>query len=87
MRSGLGAEPWPFLDIGQRVRLEEGPLAGLEGLLIEVSKKQRLIVSVTLLRRSVAVEVQREWIRPLDCNKPTILSPWKPQLAAAAISR
>jgi transcription antitermination factor NusG len=87
MRSGLGAEPWPFLDIGQRVRLEEGPLAGLEGLLIEVCKKQRLIVSVTLLRRSVAVEVQREWVRPLDCNKPTILSPWKPQLAAAAISR
>ena len=84
MRSGLWAEPWPFLDVGQRVRLEEGPLAGLEGLLIEVRKEQRLIVSVTLLKRSVAVEIERDWVRPLDCNRSKILSTLKPQLAAAA---
>jgi transcription antitermination factor NusG len=85
MRSGLWAEPWPFLNVGQRVRLEEGPLAGLEGLLIEeVRKKQRLIVSVTLLKRSVAVEIERDWVRPLDCNNSKILSTLKPQLAAAA---
>jgi transcription antitermination factor NusG len=87
MRSGLRAEPWPFLDVGQRVRLEEGPLAGLEGLLIEVRKKQRLIVSVTLLQRSVAVEIERDWVRPLDCNSSKTLSPLKPQLAAAATTR
>jgi transcription antitermination factor NusG len=84
MRSGLWAEPWPFLNVGQRVRLEEGPLAGLEGLLIEVRNKQRLIVSVTLLKRSVAVEIERDWVRPLDCNRSRILSTLKPQLAAAA---
>ncbi len=84
MRCGLWAEPWPFLNVGQRVRLEEGPLAGLEGLLIEVRKKQRLIVSVTLLKRSVAVEIERDWVRPLDCNEPKTLRSLKPQLAAAA---
>ena len=64
--AGLSAEPYPFLEIGQRVRLAEGPLAGTEGLLVEVRKEQRLVVSVSMLKRSVAVEIDRHWIRPLD---------------------
>jgi len=64
--SGLQAEPWPFLGAGQRVRLEQGPLAGLEGLFIEVRKQHRIVVSVSLLRRSVAVEIERDWVTPLD---------------------
>jgi transcription antitermination factor NusG len=87
MRSGLWAEPWPFLDVGQRVRLAEGPLAGLEGLLIQVRKKHRIIVSVTLLKRSVAVEIEHHWIRPLDCNRNEPLRSLKRQLAAAATTR
>ena len=66
--SGLCAEPWPFLEAGQRVRLEGGPLAGLEGILIEARKQQRLVVSVTLLKRSVAVGIERHWVRPLDTS-------------------
>jgi transcription antitermination factor NusG len=70
--SGLCAEPWPFLEIGQRVVLDGGPLAGLEGILIEARKQQRLVVSVTLLKRSVAVGIERHWVRPLDANgRPT----------------
>src|SRR5690349_21112610 len=34
LRSGLKIEPWPYLKVGQRVRLEQGPLAGLEGILV-----------------------------------------------------
>jgi transcription antitermination factor NusG len=64
--AGLQAEPYPFLEVGQRVRLAEGPLAGLEGLLVEVRKEQRIAVSVSLLKRSVAVEIDRRWVRPLD---------------------
>lgn len=64
--SGLATEPWPFLEVGQRVRLEDGPLAGLEGFLIEMRKRYRVVVSVTLLKRSVAVEIDREWVTPLD---------------------
>jgi transcription antitermination factor NusG len=87
MRSGLWAEPWPFLSAGQRVRLEEGPLAGLEGLLIQIREKQRLVVSVTLLKRSVAVEIERDWVRPLDCTRSEYPRLLKPQLAAAATTR
>src|SRR5437867_4241481 len=57
VQSGLRTEPWPFLEVGQLVRLDDGPLAGLEGLLVEVRKQFRIVVSVTLLRRSIAVEV------------------------------
>lgn len=62
-RSGLEAEPWPFLESGHTVFVEYGPLAGLEGTLIDI-RKSRVVVSVTLLRRSLAVEVERNWVRP-----------------------
>ncbi len=77
-RSGLAAEPWPFLEIGQRVRLQEGPLAGLEGFLTEVRKQQRIVVSVTLLRRSVAVEIERDWVRPLGAREPVRMVEFRP---------
>ena len=57
VQSGLLTEPWPFLQIGQRVQIEYGPLAGLEGIIINSKSHQRFIVSVTLLQRSVAVEM------------------------------
>jgi len=66
--AGLLVEPYPFLAVGQRVRLEEGPLRGLEGFLVEVRKEQRIAVSVNLLKRSVAIEIDRHWVRPLDQN-------------------
>jgi transcription antitermination factor NusG len=83
-QSGLCAEPWPFLDVGQRVRIEEGPLAGVEGILVECRKKQRLVVSVSLLRRSVVVEIERHWARPLDHTGPKPIVWAKTALAANA---
>jgi transcription antitermination factor NusG len=65
VRTGLPAEPWPFLQVGQRVRIVSGPLEGLEGLLLAVKKPYRLVVSVTLLQRSVAVEIDSVWVTPL----------------------
>src|SRR6266498_254568 len=49
-RSGLPAEPWAYLEVGQLVRLEAGPLAGLEGMLTETRKQYRVVVSVSLLK-------------------------------------
>ena len=63
--SGLLVGPWPFLATGQNVLIERGPLTGLEGLLLEVRKAFRLVVSVSLLQRSVSVEIDRNWVRPL----------------------
>ncbi len=80
VRSGLLTEPWPFLTVGQKVRLEEGPLAGIEGLLVEVRKQRRLVVSVSLLGRSVAVVIDRHWVRPVD-RRHSETSPFIPALA------
>ena len=62
-RSGLTATPYPNPEVGSKVRLHEGPLRGLEGILVE-DKKTRLVLSLTLLQRSVAVEIDRAWIEP-----------------------
>jgi transcription antitermination factor NusG len=65
VRSGLHLQPWPQLAVGSRVVIEQGPLKGLEGVAMDVKKKYRLFVSVPLLQRSVSVEIDREWVRPL----------------------
>jgi transcription antitermination factor NusG len=65
LRSGLAAQPYPFLRVGSKVYIEGGPLAGLEGIVANTDKAYRLIVSVSLLQRSVAVEIDRDWIRPI----------------------
>jgi len=65
VRSGLPAMPWPGLTAGNLVLIEHGPLTGVEGVVLDVNKKYRLIVSVPLLQRAVAVEIEREWVRPL----------------------
>lgn len=64
-QSGQAVRPWPFLREGQKVRIEAGPLSGTEGTLLRVKNQLRLVVSVTLLQRSVAVEVDQELVRPL----------------------
>lgn len=78
--SGQDALPWNFLPVGCKARIQEGPLQGLEGVLIEVKKRHRLVVSVTLLQRSVAVEVDRQWVKPV--RMPTRSEPGR----AAAIA-
>lgn len=55
--SGLPSQPWPFLTVGQRVRIESGALRGYEGLLVEFKGNRRLVLSISLLHRSVAVEI------------------------------
>jgi transcription antitermination factor NusG len=65
VKSGLPALPWPFLKIGQFVRIDSGPLIGVTGLLLEIKNGHRLVVSVTLLQRSVAVEIDHAWVTPV----------------------
>src|SRR6267154_1430921 len=45
------ARPWPYMSIGQRVRVESGPMAGTEGVLVRVKNSSRLVLSVHLLQR------------------------------------
>ena len=63
--SGAAAAPWPYLEAGQQVRIDRGPLRHLEGLLVEVKNRYRVVVSVAILQRSVAAEVDRDSITPI----------------------
>jgi len=69
MRSGLSeslrAEPHPFLTVGRRVRITRGPFAGLEGVLKSKKNNLRVVVSLELIQRSVAVDVDTGDIGPL----------------------
>lgn len=60
-----GGRPFPYLQTGQRVRVEVGPLAGVEGILSRQATKNRLVVSVNLLQRAVALHISAEEVRPL----------------------
>ena len=66
VKSRLFSQPWPFLEAGDRVVIEHGPLAGTEGILICIKGEYRLVASITLLQRSVATELDRDWVRPVD---------------------
>lgn len=63
VRSGVPALPWSSLVVGSKVRLERGPLRGVEGVVAKVADQHRIFVNVTLLQRSVSVEVHPDWIR------------------------
>jgi len=66
IRSGLPAQPWPCPTAGSRVLVERGPLAGVEGIVLSVEKEYRLVVSIPLLQRAVAVKLEPDWVRPIQ---------------------
>jgi transcription antitermination factor NusG len=71
VRAGVHLQLWPFLKVGQRVTIEEGPLRSLEGILVTTKGDDQLVLSVSLLQRSVAVAVDRRWIRPVESDTPS----------------
>jgi transcription termination/antitermination protein NusG len=64
VQSELPLGPWPYLKAGQRVRIEKGVLAGLEGTLARESSGWRVVVTVSALQRSIAVEIDRDMVAP-----------------------
>ena len=69
LRNGLThqvyVEPHPYLQVGRRVRVEHGPLAGLQGFLVRKKDKCRLVISLDLIQRSVAAEVDAADVQPV----------------------
>jgi transcription antitermination factor NusG len=61
-KSGLTTIPWPYLQVGQLARIENGPLQGLSGIVVKIKSGLKLVLSVNLLQRSVAVQIDRSWI-------------------------
>jgi transcription antitermination factor NusG len=70
--SGQNIEPWRGLEVGSKVRIENGPLRGIEGMLLRFKGTTHLIVGVQLLQRSVAVEVDENWVMPSTSRGPFI---------------
>jgi transcriptional antiterminator NusG len=60
LRSGLPSEPCPYLREGQRVRVTHGSLDGLEGILLKKKNQMRMVISVSMLQRSISVEIDQD---------------------------
>jgi transcription antitermination factor NusG len=77
-RTAKSVSALPALTAGQKIRIGEGPLADVEGIVVRDNGRDRLIVSITLLARSVIAEVEREWIDcpHSECRTVPWVTPW-----------
>ncbi len=66
--SGVPNQPCSFVEIGDRVKIGSGPLRGLEGILVESRGRHKFVLSVSLLQRSVAVEIDSMSVTPICSN-------------------
>jgi transcription antitermination factor NusG len=66
MKSGVYCEPWPFLQVGQWVRVKHGAFAGMEGIVTAHKNAFRLVISLDLLQRSVALEIDGDCLTPIS---------------------
>jgi len=68
LRNGLEndvhAEPHPYLRVGRKVRVTRGPMVGAEGILSRKKDKYRVVISIDVLSRSIAVEVDGADVEP-----------------------
>jgi len=64
MSQGGRVEPYPYLQVGRRVRVKSGPLQGLEGIILRRKNRTRFVLSFELIMRSVAVEIEEIDLAP-----------------------
>lgn len=87
VESGRNPLPCPYVEVGGLVKVICGPLQGLEGVLVGVRGKYRLVISVTLLRRSVYAEIDRDDVRPVIPRHPPASHVNTQLPAAVAVNR
>jgi len=73
--TGMHVEPCPYLEVGQLVRIEDGALCGVEGVLTSFKGTRRIVVSISLLRRSVALEIDRSVVSPVQPKRAGVAQP------------
>jgi len=74
LASGIRAEPHRYLTVGRRVRVKAGPLAGMEGVLTRKKNGARFVISLDLIMRSVAVEVDALELEPYESDERPVTS-------------
>lgn len=70
VESALPLEPHPYLDCGERVRVKRGALEGIEGILVRRKNQCRLVLSVEILTKAVALEVAAADVEPTGRQLP-----------------
>jgi transcription antitermination factor NusG len=65
LNKGVVAEPYPYLTVGTRVEIRNGPMQGMTGILLRRQNKCRVVISVDLIMRSTAVEVEAADVVPI----------------------
>lgn len=63
---GIPLKPWPFLKVGTRVRVNSGPLKGVEGMVERRSDGSRLVLNIDIFSRAAALEISADDIEPVD---------------------
>jgi transcription antitermination factor NusG len=79
--SGLSTMPWPYVQVGHVARIDDGPLRGMTGIVIGIKSELKLVLSVSLLQRSIAVEIDRSWI-----GETYPVGPFAHQMTASSVS-
>jgi transcription antitermination factor NusG len=73
VKHGISTMPWPYLQVGHVARIEEGPLRGMTGIIVRIKSGLKLVLSVSLLQRSVAVEIDRSWVSSVHPARPVVM--------------
>jgi transcription antitermination factor NusG len=66
LSKGVLAEPYPYLTVGTRVEIRNGPMQGMTGILLRRQNKCRVVISVDLIMRSMAVDVDAGDVIPIQ---------------------
>jgi len=85
MMGRLRLEPCPFINVGDRVRITHGALEGIEGLLIRKKSGYRVVLSIEMLQKSVAVEIPDCYIEPVRFGRVQIRTVPRQESARPAI--
>ena len=76
--SPFRVSPFPFPPVGRKVEIQAGPLRGVEGVVLAHQGEHKMVVSVTLLQRSLAVALERQWVSPLPTRDEPLLADVRP---------
>ena len=85
--SGNSVKVWPSIRVGHRVRIREGAMSGLEGILVQEKTGYRIVINLELLNRGVAVEIDWDMIEAVSEPKETALPKTHPCASYSGVAR
>ena len=77
LQEKVNCSPYPFLQLGERVRIRGGSLDGIEGILVGRDSASKLVISIELIQRSLAVSVYNFDVEPVGGYVGSMPTEWK----------